>query len=221
MAFGADVSIEVEGDGRRIRLEGGQRLKAARIAVPGDPSSAAFLIAAATIVPGSDVVVRNVLVNPLRTGFIETLIEMGARISFENRRELSGEPVADIRARSAALTGVSVPASRAASMIDEYPILAVAAARGPHRDPILTPSRGYRKSTNPLMEHETARKTRFSSSFLIIYRHLSSFSRPEGWGRRPLTAKGGSLEHGALMSRPFSVMAGLVPAIHVFGFSRL
>ena len=127
-AFGAELKVEQDGGGRRIRLQGGQRLKAARVEVPGDPSSAAFLVAAATIVPGSDVLVRNVLINPLRAGFFETLSEMGANISFENRRDLSGEPVADIRARHAALKGVAVPASRAASMIDEYPILSVVAA---------------------------------------------------------------------------------------------
>jgi len=127
-AFGANVVVEAADGGRRIRLAGGQVLKAARIDVPGDPSSAAFLVAAATIIPGSDVLVRNVLVNPLRAGFFETLSEMGANISFENRREVSGEPVADIRARHATLNGVEVPARRAASMIDEYPILAVVAA---------------------------------------------------------------------------------------------
>lgn len=127
-AFGINISVDVARDGRRIRLHGGQRLTAARVDVPGDPSSAAFLVAAATIVPGSDVLVRSVLVNPLRAGLFETLNEMGADISFENRRELCGEPVADIRARSATLKGVTVPASRAASMIDEYPILSVTAA---------------------------------------------------------------------------------------------
>lgn len=127
-AFGAEIRVEPAGSGRRISLSGGQRLKAARVEVPGDPSSAAFLAAAATIVPGSDILIRNVLINPLRAGFFQTLSEMGANISFENRRTVSGEPVADIRARHAALKGVAVPASRAASTIDEYPILSVAAA---------------------------------------------------------------------------------------------
>ena len=127
--FGARVGVEADGAGGRIiRLAGGQVLKAAAVKVPGDPSSAAFLIAAALIVPGSDVLVRNVLVNPLRIGFFETLQEMGARLALENPREEGGEPVADIRARHSALKGVEVPASRAASMIDEYPILSVIAA---------------------------------------------------------------------------------------------
>lgn len=127
--FGARISTDAApGGGRVIRLEGPQTLRAADVAAPGDPSSAAFLVAAALIVPGSDVVVRNVCVNPTRTGFYETLEEMGAAISFENERVAGGEPVADLRARTSRLTGVAVPASRAASMIDEYPILSVLAA---------------------------------------------------------------------------------------------
>ncbi|GAB4532500.1 MAG: 3-phosphoshikimate 1-carboxyvinyltransferase [Amphiplicatus sp.] len=128
-AFGAGPQVETDGAGGRvIRLEGGARLKAARIEVPGDPSSAAFLVAAAVLTPGSEVVVEGVLVNPLRAGFYETLREMGADIRFENERIEAGEPVADIRARHSMLSGVEVPARRAPSMIDEYPILAVAAA---------------------------------------------------------------------------------------------
>lgn len=128
-AFGARISVEEHGEGGRvIRLSGGQKLKAVDINVPGDPSSAAFLVAAALIVPGSDVLVKNVLINPLRIGFFETLKEMGADLSFENAREEGGEPVADIRVRASRLKGVSVPAARAPSMIDEYPILAILAA---------------------------------------------------------------------------------------------
>jgi len=127
-AFGATVSVSGEGEGRVIELAGGQSLAAVAIAVPGDPSSAAFLVAAATIVPGSDILVRNVLVNPLRAGFYETLKEMGASLEFQSLREDGGELVADIRARHSTLQGVAVPASRAASMIDEYPILGVVAA---------------------------------------------------------------------------------------------
>lgn len=127
-AFGATIGVSDVGEGRVIELAGGQSLAAAAIAVPGDPSSAAFLVAAAAIVPGSDILVRNVLVNPLRAGFFETLKEMGARLDLQSRREEGGELVADIRARHSNLQGVAVPASRAASMIDEYPILGVVAA---------------------------------------------------------------------------------------------
>lgn len=128
-AFGGVISVETDArGGRRIVIPGRQRLRAAKIETPGDPSSAAFIVAAAVIAPGSDVTVRNVLVNPLRTGFFTTLKQMGADIAFTNERLAGGEPVADIRARASRLSGVAVPASRAPSMIDEYPILAAVAA---------------------------------------------------------------------------------------------
>ena len=123
-AFGARVEV----DGRAIRLEAGQELTATAVRVPGDPSSAAFPLVAALITPGSEVTVEGVLLNPLRAGLFQTLEDMGADLSISNRREESGEPVGDITARHSALRGVEVPAERAPSMIDEYPILAVAAA---------------------------------------------------------------------------------------------
>jgi len=127
--FGATVSTEPEqGGGLRITVEGFPEMAAAPIVVPGDPSSAAFPLVAALIVPGSDVMVEGVGVNPLRTGLLECLDEMGADIALLNRREEGGEPVADIRARAGTLKGVEIPAERAPRMIDEYPILAVAAA---------------------------------------------------------------------------------------------
>jgi 3-phosphoshikimate 1-carboxyvinyltransferase len=98
------------------------------IVVPGDPSSAAFPLVAALIVPGSDVTIEGVMLNPARIGLIETLCEMGASVAVSNRRISGGEDVGDIRARFSALKGVEVPPERAPSMIDEYPILAVAAA---------------------------------------------------------------------------------------------
>ncbi len=127
--FGAAVSTEPEeGGGARITVEGRKTLKGRPVAVPGDPSSAAFLAAAAILCPGSDVLIKDVLINPTRAGFYETLREMGADLSFENERELNGERVADLRARSSRLKGVHVPPERAPSMIDEYPILAALAA---------------------------------------------------------------------------------------------
>jgi len=126
--FGASVSTAPTEGGTRISVEGGKTLHGKPVTVPGDPSSAAFLAAAAILCPGSDILIRNVLVNPTRTGFYITLKEMGAGLSFENERELNGEPVADLRVRSSMLKGVRVPAERAPSMIDEYPILAVLAA---------------------------------------------------------------------------------------------
>ncbi|MBO0735067.1 MAG: 3-phosphoshikimate 1-carboxyvinyltransferase [Alphaproteobacteria bacterium] len=128
--FGARVTVEIaeEGQGRRIAVEGLPELTAAPVVVPGDPSSAAFPLVAALIVAGSDVTIEGVGINPLRTGLLECLHEMGADISLLNERDEGGEPVADIRARSGTLTGADIPADRSPRMIDEYPVLAVAAA---------------------------------------------------------------------------------------------
>jgi 3-phosphoshikimate 1-carboxyvinyltransferase len=127
-AFGAQLEITPEGHGRRIRLPGGQKLHGSHVIVPGDPSSAAFLVVAGLITPGSEVRVDGVLLNPGRAGLYDTLIEMGANLEILNRREESGEPVGDLVARYGPMKGVDVPPERAPSMIDEYPILAVAAA---------------------------------------------------------------------------------------------
>ncbi len=126
--FGADVHTEVLGGRPHIRLVGQPELKAQRVDVPGDPSSAAFLLVAALIAPDSKVTVRNVLMNEGRTGLFTTLREMGANFRILSKRDVGGEPVADIEASTSTLKGVHVPAERSASMIDEYPILAVAAA---------------------------------------------------------------------------------------------
>ncbi len=126
--FGADVSVEVVGAGRIIRLVGQPHLRAADVAVPGDPSSAAFPIVGALLVPGSDIRIEGVGLNPLRTGLFATLREMGAELRVDCERVEGGEPVGDLVVRHSALRGVDVPADRAPSMIDEYPVLAVAAA---------------------------------------------------------------------------------------------
>ena len=127
-AFGATVDIEEDGEGWIIRLRGGQSLSGAVVSVPGDPSSAAFPLAAGLIVPGSEVTVEGVMLNSLRTGLFDTWIEMGADLTITNRRQSGGEDVGDITARYSQLKGVVVPVERAASMIDEYPILAATAA---------------------------------------------------------------------------------------------
>ena len=128
-AFGAAIDTEAGDDGARIiRIEGRIDLKPQKIVVPGDPSSAAFPIVAALVVEGSDVTVANVLMNPTRFGLVETLREMGADIEIANRRNVGGEEVGDIRVRSSRLKGIAVPPERAPSMIDEYPILAIAAS---------------------------------------------------------------------------------------------
>jgi 3-phosphoshikimate 1-carboxyvinyltransferase len=127
--FGAEVTVVAEGgDGRRISLKGRPELRPAPVIVPADPSSAAFPIVAALITPNSDVVVEGVMMNPLRIGLITSLLEMGARIETLDRRIEGGEEVADLRVRAGPLKGVDVPAGRAPSMIDEYPVLAVAGA---------------------------------------------------------------------------------------------
>ena len=128
-AFGARISVSplAEG-GETIVLEGPAQLTGCTVEVPRDPSSAAFAIVSALIVPGSEVEMPAVLLNPRRTGIIETLLEMGGQIEIRNRRESGGEEIGDLVVRHSALKGVEVPRERAPSMIDEYPILSVAAA---------------------------------------------------------------------------------------------
>ena len=127
--FGAELTVEdLPGGGRAITLVGQPELAGRPVRVPADPSSAAFPAVAALLVPGSEVRLPAIGVNPLRAGLYRTLAEMGADIAFENSRIEAGEPVADLVVRASALTGITVPAERAPSMIDEYPILAVAAA---------------------------------------------------------------------------------------------
>ena len=127
--FGAEVDVAIRADGSRaITVAGDAELRGAHVVVPGDPSSAAFLVAAALICPGSELVIETVLLNPTRTGLFETLQEMGADITVLDQRDAAGEPVGDLRVRWSALKGVRVPPERAPSMIDEYPILAALAA---------------------------------------------------------------------------------------------
>jgi len=127
--FGAHVRVSSFGDhGRRITLQGQPELEAAPVVVPADPSSAAFPLVAALIAPGSDIILDGVMMNPLRTGLITTLKEMGAVFEILAERNEGGEDVADLRVKAGALKGIDVPPERAPSMIDEYPILAVAAA---------------------------------------------------------------------------------------------
>ena len=126
--FGAEITTEVTEQGHVITLQGQPELKAQEVAVPRDPSSAAFPVCAALIVPGSEIVVPGVSQNPTRNGIFITLREMGADLTFENEREEGGEPVADLRVRYSKLHGIDVPAERASAQIDEYPVLSVVAA---------------------------------------------------------------------------------------------
>ena len=127
-AFGAKVSISQDNEARTITVEGGHELTACDVLVPGDPSSAAFAIVAALITENSTITIQNVLLNPTRIGLIDSLKEMGGRISIENSRQSGGEQLGDIVVSSSQLSGINVPSSRAPSMIDEYPVLAVAAS---------------------------------------------------------------------------------------------
>jgi 3-phosphoshikimate 1-carboxyvinyltransferase len=127
--FGANVRVSSVGQhGKRITLEGQPELEAAPVVVPADPSSAAFPLIGALIVPGSEIILEGVMLNPLRTGLLVTLKEMGASIEALEQRSEGGEDVADLRVKAGALKGVDVPAERAPTMIDEYPILAIAAS---------------------------------------------------------------------------------------------
>lgn len=127
--FGAEIDVAEEADGAlAVTVTGQPELSGRRVQVPADISSAAFPMVAALIVPGSEITLTDVGMNPRRTGLVETLLEMGADLKCRNEREIAGEPVADLHVCAGRLSGVQVPASRAPSMIDEYPILAVAAA---------------------------------------------------------------------------------------------
>jgi 3-phosphoshikimate 1-carboxyvinyltransferase len=127
-AFGATVEVTQKNGADVICIDGPVRLKGTKVNVPGDPSSAAFIIVAALITPGSDVLVENVMMNPTRTGLFDCLTEMGGHVRPTNFRKSGGEVIADIHVKSSKLHGITVPPARAASMIDEYPILAVAAS---------------------------------------------------------------------------------------------
>jgi 3-phosphoshikimate 1-carboxyvinyltransferase len=127
--FGAEVEVSTDADGaRRIALTGQPELRPQIVQVPGDPSSAAFPIAAALLVPGSDITIKDVGLNPLRAALLDTLRDMGAEITEQNRRRHQGEAIADLRVRAGPLRGIEVPPERAPAMIDEYPVLAALAA---------------------------------------------------------------------------------------------
>jgi 3-phosphoshikimate 1-carboxyvinyltransferase len=126
--FGAQLDIAEESGTRTIRIHGEADLHPQHVVVPGDPSSAAFFIVAALVVPGSDLTIENVGINPTRAGLIEVLQAMGGQIELRDRREVGGEPVADLRVRHSALRGIPVDPALAPLMIDEFPVLFVAAA---------------------------------------------------------------------------------------------
>jgi 3-phosphoshikimate 1-carboxyvinyltransferase len=127
-AFGANIDVETRGEDTAISITGQVELRPSPIEVPGDPSSAAFPLVSALIVPGSEILLERVMLNPRRIGLIETLLEMGAQIEIRNRRFSGGDEIGDLAVRHSRLKGTEVPAERAPAMIDEYPVLAVAAS---------------------------------------------------------------------------------------------
>ena len=127
-SFGAKISVTMKDGARHISIEGQHELSAQNLDIPGDPSSAAFPMVAALITEGSDILIENIMLNPTRTGLITTLQEMGGDITIQNRRVAGGEDVGDLHVKHSRLKGVRVPPTRAPSMIDEYPILSVAAS---------------------------------------------------------------------------------------------
>ena len=126
--FGAKIVTKSTKNGNQIKILGNSDLKAKKIKIPGDPSSASFLIAAAILVEGSDIIIEDILQNPTRNGFVKTLIEMGAKISFLKEEKVSGESVVNLRIEHSKLKGITVPSERVVSMIDEFPILSILAS---------------------------------------------------------------------------------------------
>lgn len=181
--FGADIKVEQLANGaKKISMQGYPELVAQDISVPGDPSSAAFLVVAALIVSDSEIVIENICVNPLRVGLYETLIEMGADIQYENMRNIAGEQVADLRVKSSKLKGIKVPAERAPSMIDEYPILAVAASCA---------------AGETLMEGLEELRVKESDRLSAIANGLKSCGVQLEEGKESLLVKGGKISGGA------------------------
>jgi 3-phosphoshikimate 1-carboxyvinyltransferase len=208
--FGAELTVEEDAHGVRIiSIRGEAELLPQHIVVPGDPSSAAFPVVAALLVPGSDVTVENVGLNPTRAGLYEVLRAMGADLTFENERIVGGEPVADIRVRHSRLTGIDVPPEIAPSMIDEFPILFVAAAMAKGR----TVTRGLEE----LRVKESDRLALMASGLARLGAHVEESEDGltiDGTDGTPLAANGpveiaAELDHRIAMS--FAV-AGLAAA---------
>jgi 3-phosphoshikimate 1-carboxyvinyltransferase len=209
--FGADLTVEEIDGARLISIRGEAELKPQQIVVPGDPSSAAFPVVAAVIVPGSDIVVENVGLNPTRAGVFQMLRAMGADLTYENERVVGGEPVADIRARHSALTGIEVPADVAPSMIDEFPILFVAAAMARGR----TTTRGL-EELRVKESDRLALMARGLASLGIMVEESEDGLIIEGRGGAPFSTVGGTtiaaeLDHRIAMSFAIAGLASATP----------
>lgn len=202
--FGAEIAVEQTTRGRIISITGEAELKPQAIVVPGDPSSAAFWMVAASIVPGSDVVIENVGLNPTRAGLVTALRLMGADIEELDSRTVGGEPVADLRVRHAALSGIEVPHDLAPSMIDEYPALFVAAAFAQGR----TVARGADELRVKESDRITVMKAALDANGVTTTEHEDGLSI-EGTGGDPIpggATVASSLDHRIAMSM---VVAGL------------
>lgn len=207
--FGAELTVEDTPAGKIIEIRGEAELKPQTIVVPGDPSSAAFWAVAASIVPGSDVVIANVGQNPTRTGLFAALRLMGADITELDPREVGGEPVADLRVRHAPLTAIDVPADLAPSMIDEYPVLFVAAA--------LAHGRTVARGAHELRVKESDRIATMAEALGAIGVQVEEFEDGlaiHGSGGEPLAGGGtiaSRLDHRIAMSMAVAGLAARAP----------
>lgn len=208
-SFGAQLSVEDGPDGKIISITGEAELRPQHITVPGDPSSAGFWIVAASIVPGSDVTIRNVCMNPTRTGLVTALRMMGADIAEIDAREVGGEQVADLRVRHAPLSAIEVPPELAPSMIDEYPILFVAAA--------LAQGRTVARGAHELRVKESDRIATMRAALEAIGVHTEEFEDGlaiQGSGGAPLRGDGqvaSKLDHRIAMSMAVAGLAAREP----------
>jgi 3-phosphoshikimate 1-carboxyvinyltransferase len=207
--FGAELAIEDGPGGKIISITGEADLSPQHILVSGDPSSAGFWMVAASIVPGSDIVIRNVCMNPTRTGLIAALRMMGADIEEQEAREVGGEPVADLRVRHAPLSAIEVPPDLAPSMIDEYPILFVAAA--------LAQGRTVARGAHELRVKESDRIATMAAALMAIGVAVEEFEDGlaiQGSGGDPLAGGGhvaSKLDHRIAMSMAVAGLASAAP----------
>lgn len=207
--FGAELTVEDGPDGKIISITGEAELKPQHIVVPGDPSSAGFWMVAASIVPGSEITIANVCMNPTRTGLITALRLMGADIAETNARTVGGEPVADLVVRHAPLKAIEVPADLAPSMIDEYPVLFVAASLAEGR----TVARGAHELRVKESDRIAAMRTALEACGVVTEEYEDGLAI-QGSGGKPL-AGGGKvatlLDHRIAMSMTIAALAAEQP----------
>ena len=207
--FGAELTVEDGPEGKIISIRGEAELKPQHIVVPGDPSSAGFWMVAASIVPGSDITIANVCMNPTRTGLIQALRMMGASIEALDPREVGGEPVADLRVRHAPLKAIEVPPELAPSMIDEYPILFVAAAVAEGR----TVARGAHELRVKESDRIATMRAALEANGVVLEEFEDGLAIT-GTGGAPIPGGGGAftkLDHRIAMSMAVAGLAAAAP----------